>query len=60
MYIAMEAGIGLGALFSGWWYEKSGHGTLAIFLIMGLLALLSYLYLQFIYRRNPGTGKQPA
>ncbi|HEX5555913.1 MAG TPA: MFS transporter [Chitinophagaceae bacterium] len=60
MYIAMEAGIGLGALFSGWWYEKSGHGTLAIFLIMGLLALLSYLYLQFIYRGKPGTGKQPA
>jgi MFS family permease len=55
MFIAMEAGIGLGALFSGWWYEKAGHKTLMIFLGMAMLALLSWIYLQFIYKEKNET-----
>jgi MFS family permease len=47
MYIALEAGIGLGALFSGWWFERSAHDTMVAFLAMALLALLSFLYLQW-------------
>lgn len=54
MYIAMEAGIGLGALFSGWWYEKSGHNTLSIFSAMAALALASCLYLQIFHRAHHG------
>lgn len=49
MYIAMEAGIGLGALFSGWWYERSGRDTATTFLIMASLALLSCIYLQLFH-----------
>jgi MFS family permease len=52
MYIAMEAGIGSGALFSGWWYEKAGHNTFAIFLVMAGLALSSCLYLQIFHSRR--------
>lgn len=45
MYIAMEAGIGLGALASGWWYQASGHDTKPVFFGMAALALVSLLYL---------------
>lgn len=49
MYIAMEAGIGLGALSSGMLFE-AGQGQSAVaFLVMGMLALLAYIYLQIIY-----------
>jgi MFS family permease len=48
MYIALEAGIGFGALFSGWWYERSAGDTTTVFFIMGTLALISFLYLQLI------------
>lgn len=57
VYIAMEAGIGLGALFSGWWYERSGHNTLAIFLVMAGLALTCSLYLQIFHGPARGIEK---
>ena len=41
MFIAMEAGIGLGALASGWWYNLSGGSGLLTFSGMALLALLA-------------------
>jgi MFS family permease len=47
MYIAMEAGIGLGALGSGWWYQVSGHDIRPVFFGMAVLALISVLYLYF-------------
>lgn len=46
MYIALEAGIGFGALFSGWWYERSASDTMTVFFVMAALALISFLYLQ--------------
>jgi MFS family permease len=48
MYIAMEAGIGGGALCSGWLYEQAGQDGTSTFVVMGLLALASCAYLQFM------------
>lgn len=55
-FIAMEAGIGLGALLSGWWYNASGHQTAPVFLAMAVLALLSWIYLRAVPNpaRHPG------
>lgn len=52
LYIAMEAGIGLGALASGWWFERSDHNGTTTFIGLAILALLSFVYLQFIYPRQ--------
>lgn len=49
MFIAMESGIGLGALGSGWWYERSGHDGISTFVAMALLALLALIYLQWMF-----------
>lgn len=46
-FIAMEAGIGLGALGSGWWYNRIGHETSGVFLGMAFLALVAWIYLWF-------------
>lgn len=45
--IAMEAGIGIGALVSGWWYNHAGHQTSPVFLGMAALALVALIYLRF-------------
>ena len=48
MYIAMEAGIGLGALSSGWLFSAAKRDSTFAFVTMALLALLALLYLQWI------------
>ena len=46
-FIAMEAGIGLGALGSGWWYNHAGHRAGPVFWGMAALALAAWIYLWF-------------
>ncbi|MEO8172083.1 MAG: MFS transporter, partial [Sediminibacterium sp.] len=45
VYIALEMGIGLGAIISGWIYQNKLDNIKYAFLLTGLLALLSMLLL---------------
>jgi MFS family permease len=45
MYIALEAGIGTGALVSGWLYQGNPERFSLVFLVSGSTALLAFLYL---------------
>ncbi|RAU82208.1 MFS transporter [Pontibacter arcticus] len=47
MYIAMEAGIGLGALSSGWLYNNKPENFILVFWVGAACALVSLLYLLF-------------
>lgn len=50
MYIAMEAGIGLGAYFSAFIYNNKSTNFPITFYVMAGITLLATLYLSFIYR----------
>lgn len=52
-FIAMEVGIGLGALGSGWWYNRTSHQSSPVFIGMAVLALVAWIYLWFA--PAPGT-----
>jgi MFS family permease len=52
LYIFMEAGIGLGALFSGLLYDNDPGKFFVTFLACGLLSALAFVYLIFL-RRQP-------
>lgn len=52
LYIFMEAGIGLGALFSGLLYDNDPGKFFVTFLACGLLSALAFIYLIFL-RRQP-------
>ncbi|WPP49872.1 MFS transporter [Catalinimonas niigatensis] len=57
MYIALEAGIGLGALLSGWIYgNDSGHFVFA-YGLGAVLALLAFVYLFFLPKAQLATSK---
>jgi MFS family permease len=45
MYIALEAGIGLGALISGWLYQGNPERFPLVFMASGSTALLAFIYL---------------
>jgi MFS family permease len=45
MYIALEAGIGLGALCSGWLYDNQAQYFTRTFWVAAAFALISFLYL---------------
>lgn len=47
MYIALEAGIGLGALFSGWIYSSDPAKLFYVFLLGALLGTAAMIYLQW-------------
>lgn len=47
MYIAMEAGIGLGALLSGWYYQESISRIPHTFYASAILALIGVVYILF-------------
>jgi predicted MFS family arabinose efflux permease len=47
MYVAMEAGIGLGAFLSGAIYANNAAMLPYTFWIIALFPLLAFLYLQF-------------
>lgn len=52
MYIALEAGIGLGAFFSADWYGNNPAHFARVFYIMAIITLLATVYLFFIYRNK--------
>ena len=52
VYIALEIGIGGGALLSGWMYANEPSNFLWTYLTAAFLTVLSGVYLQFIYRRK--------
>ena len=45
MYIALEAGIGLGALFSGWFYNNDINNIPTTFYVSAFIGVLGILYL---------------
>lgn len=47
MYIALEAGIGLGALSSGWIYANNNANFIYTYGLGAVLALSAFIYLQF-------------
>ncbi len=52
MYIALEAGIGLGAFFSAHWYNNDPSHFARVFYIMAIVTILATVYLMFIYRNK--------
>lgn len=52
MYIALEAGIGLGAFFSAEWYGNDPAHFARVFYIMAIVTVLATGYLFFIYRNK--------
>ncbi|OUS02857.1 MFS transporter [Flavobacteriales bacterium 33_180_T64] len=52
MYIALEAGIGLGALFSGWYYQDVLEKVPAIFYTCAFFAILGFIYMLFYNRKS--------
>ena len=53
LYIALEVGIGCGALLSAWWYANDPANFGATFVGTAAVALLAALYLQFFYAAAP-------
>lgn len=52
MYIALEAGIGLGAFLAGGLYISDIKMIPPTFYLMAALSLLAFFYIQFIYKRK--------
>lgn len=52
MYIALEAGIGLGALLAGWLFVADIRAIPKIFFICTGITLAALCYLQFIWKRR--------
>ncbi|MGX5818113.1 MFS transporter [Chitinophaga lutea] len=52
MYIALEAGIGLGAFFSAEWYGNKPEHFALVFYIMAAITMLATVYLFFVYRNK--------
>lgn len=52
MYIALEAGIGLGAFIAGSLYVSDIEMVPQTFYLMAALSLIALLYLQFIYKQK--------
>ncbi|MBS9522838.1 MFS transporter [Litoribacter ruber] len=58
MYIALEAGIGMGALFSGWLFANQASNFKMVFLLGTVSALIAFVYLfTFPYKRKYLIGK---
>ena len=56
LYIALEIGIGCGALLSAWWYANDPRNFGPAFLGTAAVALLAVAYLQFVYTPSPGSS----
>lgn len=52
MYIALEAGIGLGAYCSAYWYGNRAANFGMVFYIMAGVTIFATIYLLFIYRNK--------
>lgn len=53
MFIALEAGIGGGALLSAWLYGNDPAMFGLAFYVMGIIALLGWVYMVFAYKKPP-------
>ena len=56
VYIALEIGIGGGALFSGWMYANNSDNFFKTYLTAAILTSMAGIYLQFFYK-NPDNEK---
>ncbi|MHB1179646.1 MAG: hypothetical protein ACYCZO_15115 [Daejeonella sp.] len=52
MYIALEAGIGLGAFMAGSFYVTDISRVPPTFYITAMLTLIVFLYLQFVFKHK--------
>ena len=52
MYIALEAGIGLGALFSGWYYQDIVKKIPIIFCVCAFFAFSGFIYMLFYKKKQ--------
>ena len=52
MYIALEAGIGLGALFSGWYYQDVIENISNIFYACAIIGLIGVVYMLRMKENN--------
>lgn len=52
MYIALEAGIGIGALVAGWLFMDNVKMIPTIFYISSLMSLTGLIYLIFVYKKR--------
>lgn len=52
MYIALEAGIGLGALISGWIYDNNPQRFFYVYTLGAVLASIALVYLQWGVKRE--------
>lgn len=50
MYIAMEIGIGIGALISAWLFQNNPDNLPMVFNSGAILAGIAFIYIQFIYK----------
>ena len=48
MYISLEAGIGLGALISGWYYQDILSEIPVIMYVCGAIGLLAFVYMMYL------------
>ncbi|WP_035072075.1 MFS transporter [Anditalea andensis] len=48
MYIALEAGIGLGALISGWIFANQASNFKSVFLLGAISAMIAFIYLHIL------------
>ncbi|HEY1008660.1 MAG: MFS transporter [Daejeonella sp.] len=53
MYIALEAGIGIGAFFAGSLYISDVTMIPTVLYLISVLTLVAFLYLQFIFKSKP-------
>ncbi|MNY83809.1 hypothetical protein D3C86_2268420 [compost metagenome] len=53
MYIALEAGIGLGALLAGWLFIDDLAMIPVTFYYCTGITLMALVYLQFVYKPKP-------
>jgi len=53
MYIAMEIGIGIGALLSAYLFNNEVSNIPLAFNSAAVLAALAFLYVQFVYKPKP-------
>jgi MFS family permease len=52
MFIALEIGIGVGALVSGWIYQNKTENLSAAFIAGSIVSVFAFIYMVFLYRKN--------
>lgn len=57
MYIALEAGIGLGAIFAGWIYANQSENFKHTFWLGAIISFIAFLYMVLIAKNKKQTTK---